>query len=109
MCIRDSYQEDPLVHHGHPTLALGSAIFAQMATLPGRSGRLRLPVLVQHGTADGLTDPQGTHRLEASCGSPDMTVRWYEGLWHEIYHEPGRARPLADLRGWLGVHRAALV
>lgn len=102
------YQDDPLVHHGNPTLALGAAIYAQMDTLAARAGALRLPVLVQHGTDDALTDPKGTSMLEASCGSPDMTVRWYEGFWHEIYHEPERARPLADLREWLSVHRNPL-
>jgi alpha-beta hydrolase superfamily lysophospholipase len=32
-------------------------------------------------------------------------VCWYEGFWHEIYHEPERARPLADLREWLDARR----
>lgn len=104
--VRD-YQDDPLVHHGNPTLALGAAVYAQMELLTARSGELRLPVLVQHGTEDALTDPKGTLRLEAACGSPDTTVRWYEGLWHEIYNEPDRARPLGDLRTWLGEHRAS--
>jgi alpha-beta hydrolase superfamily lysophospholipase len=99
------YREDPLVHHGKPTLALGVAIYAQMDELPGKVGDLRLPMLVQHGTADALTDPAGTRRLEDASGSPDTTVRWYDGLWHEIYHEPGRAEPLADLREWLADHR----
>ncbi len=104
--VRD-YQDDPLVHHGNPTLALGAAVYAQMDVLPGRAGALRLPVLVQHGTDDALTDPAGTRRIETACGSPDMTVRWYDGLWHEIYNEPDRARPLADLRAWLHEHRAS--
>ncbi|RZT83693.1 alpha-beta hydrolase superfamily lysophospholipase [Pseudonocardia sediminis] len=104
--VRD-YQDDPLVHHGNPSLALGAAVYAQMEVLPGRAGGLRLPVLVQHGTDDALTDPAGTKRIEAACGSPDMTVRWYDGLWHEIYNEPDRARPLGDLRTWLHEHRAA--
>lgn len=99
------YREDPLVHHGKPTLALGAAIYGQMDELPGKVGDLRLPILVQHGTADALTDPAGTRRLEDASGSPDTTVRWYEGLWHEIYHEPGRAEPLSDLREWLDAHR----
>ena len=34
-------------------------------------------------------------------GTDDLTVRWYDGLWHEIYHEPERAQPLGDLRKWL--------
>lgn len=99
------YRADPLVHHGKPTLALGTAVYEQMDELPGKVGDLRLPMLVQHGTADALTDPAGTRRLEDASGSPDTTVRWYDGLWHEIYHEPGRAEPLADLRTWLDDHR----
>lgn len=104
--VRD-YQDDPLVHHGNPTLALGAAVYAQMDVLPGRSAALRLPVLVQHGTDDALTDPQGTRRIEAACGSPDLTVRWYDGFWHEIYNEPDRALPLGDLREWLAAHRSS--
>jgi alpha-beta hydrolase superfamily lysophospholipase len=80
-------------------------LVGRFATLPERSRSLRLPVLVQHGTADQLTDPEGTRRLQTFIGSPDVTVRWYEGLWHEIYNEPERERPLADLRDWLAAHR----
>jgi alpha-beta hydrolase superfamily lysophospholipase len=32
-------------------------------------------------------------------------VYWYEGLWHEVFNEPERERPLADLRQWLAAHR----
>jgi len=99
------YRTDPLVHHGRPTLALSVALFDRFPVLPELARALRLPVLLQHGLLDRLTDPAGTRRLAATCGSPDLTVRWYEGLWHEIYHEPERALPLADLRGWLAARR----
>lgn len=101
------YHADPLVHHGKPTLALGAAVYAQMDELPPRAAELRLPLLIQHGTDDRLTDPAGTRRLDESSGSPDTTVRWYPGLWHEIFHEPGRDAPLADLRTWLAERRDA--
>lgn len=100
-----AYQADPLVHHGNPTLGLSAALFGQFDVLPRRARSLRLPLLVQHGTLDELTDPSGTRRLETESGSPDQTVRWYEGLWHEIYNEPERDGPLADLREWLAAHR----
>ena len=99
------YLADPLVHHGNPTLGLSSALFAQFDVLPQRSRELRLPVLLQHGSLDELTDPAGTRALEAAIGTTDLTVRWYEGLWHEIYHEPEREQPLTDLREWLAAHR----
>jgi acylglycerol lipase len=99
------YRADALVHHGHPTLALVLAMVDQMEQLPARLRELRLPLLVQHGTADRICDPEGSRALEMSVGTADLTVRWYDGLWHEIYHEPERARPLADLREWLDARR----
>ena len=95
-----AYQADPLVHHGNPTLALGLGIVGQFAVLPERARDLTLPLLLQHGSLDALTDPAGTRLLAATAGSADKTVLWYDGLWHEIYNEPERARPLADLREW---------
>lgn len=100
-----AYQADPLVHHGNPTLGLSAALFRGFDVLPERARGLTLPLLLQHGTLDELTDPAGSRLLESTSGSPDQTVHWYEGLWHEIYNEPERERPLADLRGWLAAHR----
>jgi alpha-beta hydrolase superfamily lysophospholipase len=95
------YRADALVHQGHPTIALALAMLDQMTLLSTRVPELRLPLLVQHGTADRICDPEGSRALETAAGTGDLTVRWYDGLWHEIYHEPERERPLADLREWL--------
>jgi acylglycerol lipase len=100
-----AYRADPLVYQGHPTLGLSSALFAQFDVLPERSRDLRLPVLLQYGELDAIIDAAGFRALESTCGSPDFSVRRYEGLWHEIYNEPERERPLADLREWLAAHR----
>jgi acylglycerol lipase len=103
--VVSAYQADPLVHQGNPTLGLSSALFAQMDVLPERARGLRLPLLLQHGLEDVLTEVSGSRLLERTSGSPDQTVRYYPGLWHEIYNEPERDGPLADLRDWLAAHR----
>jgi alpha-beta hydrolase superfamily lysophospholipase len=100
-----AYQADPLVHHGKPTLGLSARLVGQFDVLPERARGLRLPLLLLHGSADMLTDPAGTRLLEVASGAPDQTVRWYPGLWHEIFNEPERAGPLDDLREWLAAHR----
>lgn len=100
-----AYHADPLVHSGKPSLGLSLALVDQFGVLPERARGLRLPLLLQHGTLDELTDPAGTRLLEQTSGSPDQTVHWYEGYWHEIYNEPEREAPLKDLRGWLAAHR----
>ena len=99
------YRADPLVHHGNPTLGLSTRVVQQFDVLPERARALRLPVLLQHGLLDQLTDPAGSRHLAANLTAAPLTVRWYEGLWHEIHHEPERARPLADLREWLAAQR----
>jgi len=100
-----AYQADPLVHHGKPTLGLGLGVVGQFAVLPERARELTIPLLLQHGSVDALADPAGTRLLATTVGSADKTVRWYDGLWHEIYNEPERAQPLADLREWLAARR----
>lgn len=95
------YRADALVHQGHPTIGLSLALLDQMTLLPARVRELRLPLLVQHGTADRICHPEGSRALEAAVGTDDLTVRWYDGLWHEIYKEPEREQPLGDLREWL--------
>jgi acylglycerol lipase len=100
-----AYRTDTLVHQGHPTLGLSLALVDQMALLPNRVGELKLPLLLQHGTADRICHPDGSRALEAAVGTSDLTVRWYDGLWHEIFNEPEREGPLADLREWLDARR----
>ena len=97
------YRADALVHQGHPTIALSLALAVQMTLLPARARNLRLPLLVQHGTDDRICPPAGSRALETAVGTDDLTVRWYDGFWHEIYHEPEREKPLADLREWLAL------
>jgi len=100
-----AYHADPLVHQGKPTLGLSARLFGQFDVLPERARGLKLPLLLQHGTLDVLAEPSGSRLLESTSGSPDQTVRWYEGLWHEIYNEPEREGPLTDLREWLAARR----
>lgn len=99
------YRSDPLVYQGNATLALASAVELQFEHLIERSRYLRIPVLIQHGKADAIAAIEGSQRLDEVSGSPDQTFFSYKGLWHEIYNEPERHRPLDDLREWLMDHR----
>ncbi len=87
------YRADPLVHHGNPTLALSAALFTQFEVLPRRARELRLPVLLQHGLLDELTDPAGSRRLAAELGSPDRTVHWYPRAVARDLPRAGARRP----------------
>ena len=96
-----AYRADPLVYSGKITAGVGAALIGSMQRMPARYAELRLPLLLQHGTADRLADISGTRALAAGAVNADVTTHYYEGLYHEIYNEPEQAAVIADLTGWL--------
>jgi len=98
-----AYESDPLVFRGAIPARTLVALLDAMATFPDSAPRLRLPVLVQHGTADRLVPLAATRPVYERLGSAKLrTVRLYEGLFHEVYNEPEREQVLADLEAWIG-------
>ena len=101
-----AYEDDPLVHRGPiPARTLAELLLA-MKTLQARAHELRLPVLVQHGTADSLVPIAAVHPIYQHLGnSTSRTLHAYEGLFHEVYNEPERERVIGDLLTWLAARR----
>jgi alpha-beta hydrolase superfamily lysophospholipase len=97
-----AYESDPLVYHGAiPARTLAELIKA-MQSLQQKAHELRIPVLIQHGTADSLVPLAATHPIYQHLGvAKSRTLLVYEGLYHEVYNEPERDRVIGDLEGWL--------
>jgi len=85
----------------------GHAIMTGAAGMPDRLRGLRLPLLVLHGGDDRLMPRSASEVVRRHAGSPDLTVRVYEGLYHEPHNEPEQAEVLADVVAWLDAHRPA--
>jgi hypothetical protein len=69
--------------------------------------RLVAPLLALHGTADAVTAPAGSRDLVARAGAADRTLRLYDGLKHDLLHEPGPGgaeRVAGDIAVWLDAH-----
>ena len=96
-----AYVADPLVFNGKITAGAAAALLNSMETFPRRYAELRLPILLQHGTADALVDIAGTRALENGAVNATVTSHYYDGLYHEIFNEPEQAAVLADTVGWL--------
>jgi acylglycerol lipase len=99
-----AYDNDPLVYRDKVTARLGAELIATMQALPDQVPQLRLPILIMHGTADRLSDPQGSPWLYEAVGSTDKTLKLYEGYYHEIFNEPGHEQVLVDVENWLAAH-----
>lgn len=100
-----AYEADPLVWHGKIPAGLGGALIGTMATLPDRLPSLTMPTLALHGGADTLANPEGTRMVGRLAGGDDVTVKIYDGLYHEIFNEPEQDAVLHDVTTWLEAHR----
>lgn len=96
-----AYRADPLVHHGRLPARTAAQIADTVDAFPGRVGAITVPALVLYGTADRLCPPAGSVMLVERIGSSDVTVRAYDGLYHEILSEPERETVIADVVAWL--------
>jgi alpha-beta hydrolase superfamily lysophospholipase len=102
-----AYLQDPLVHSGAIPARTLVELVAAVGGFAALAPTLRLPVLVLHGTGDSLVPLAFTTPIVEKIGSADKTVRHYDGLYHEVFNEPERARVFADLLDWLAQHRTA--
>ncbi len=103
-----AYRADPLVHHGRIPARTGAEIARTVAGFPETVGAITLPTLILYGTADALCPPRGSVMLADRIGAGEVTVRAYDGLYHEVLNEPERETVLEDLVRWLDQHTTAL-
>ena len=99
--VVQAYVDDPLVYRGKISARMGAELLRVIRQLPRQAERIRLPILVMHGTDDRLSDPQGSQLLYDRVSSEDKNLIFYKDYYHEIFNEPGRERVLADMEGWL--------
>ncbi|HEY5476902.1 MAG TPA: lysophospholipase [Tepidiformaceae bacterium] len=96
-----AYENDPLVFRGIAPAGRAAAFGASRELVQNGIGEVKLPLLVLHGTADKLANYRGGVELYARIGSPDRTLRLYDGLYHEVLNEPEKDTVMADLLEWL--------
>jgi alpha-beta hydrolase superfamily lysophospholipase len=104
--VVDAYNNDPLVFRTPIRARLGAEMLDAMDRVDAALPAMRMPLLVMQGTADALVDPGCGPHVHDRAGSPDKTLKMYDGLWHEIFNEPERDSVLADLTAWFQSHLA---
>ncbi|WP_245964967.1 alpha/beta hydrolase [Trinickia dinghuensis] len=102
--VVEANRSDPLVHHAAVPARTGAEILAAMARIEQGRASLRLPVLVYHGTADKLTEPEGSRAFAAHAGSSDRTLTLYDGAYHETMNDLDRDRVIDALTQWVLAH-----
>jgi acylglycerol lipase len=98
------YDNDPLVYRGGIPARTGAEFTRATKLIQKQMEFVTLPLLILSGTADRLSDPEGSKQLYEQAQSKDKTLKLYDGFYHEILNEPEKKKVLADIVEWLEVH-----
>ncbi len=111
VAIQNATKADPLYQQIATPGWFVSSNAAQEAVLR-RATEFVTPFLMLFGGADGIADPAAGKEFFEAATSKDKQHKQYDGLLHELFHEPERDMVFKDLVGWLderarGAARAA--
>ena len=63
--------------------------------------KLRLPLLLIHGSADVVTSLEATREFFERAGSRDKTLSVYPGMRHETHNDLGREQVIGEIIKWI--------
>ena len=100
-------KKDPLVFQDSGPARTAAALLRGLERVQNSMDEVSAPLLILHGGADKVTDPAGSRQLNERARSSDKTLIVYEGLYHDLLHEPEKARVLGDVVKWLNARAGA--
>ena len=100
--VVETYVNDPLVHD-KTSLGLGKAALTAIDLCFSRAKEFKPPLLIMHGTADRLTYASGSEDFARLAGETnrDVTLKLWEGLYHELHNEPEQAEVFKVMIEWM--------
>jgi acylglycerol lipase len=102
-------EADPLTEgETQPAMTVAALVRAD-ERLHDSFGQITLPVLILHGTEDHATVCRGSEYFHEHAGSPDKTLKLYEGHYHDLLNDIGKEEVLADIVGWIEARLPAQV
>ena len=100
VAIQDATRKDPLYQQIATPRWFTESSSAQETVLR-RATEFVTPLLLLCGGADPIADPKAAREFFDHATSKDKQFKQYDGLLHEIFHEPERDVVFRDLIGWL--------
>jgi len=96
------YDNDPL-NHNKISARLFVGMYESGLWALEHASELDLPLLLMHGGADRVTSAEASRQFAAKAGK-NVTLRIWEGLYHEIHNEPEQAEVFKVMIEWLDKH-----
>ncbi|MDI3320877.1 alpha/beta hydrolase [Pinibacter soli] len=92
---------DPLIAHEVQSTKTIQQLALADEELKSRFNTIQLPLLILHGTADKATKPSGSEYFYEHAGSPDKTLKLYEGYYHDLLNDTGKEIVMKEIIEWL--------
>jgi len=98
-------EADPLgLGHARITARTGYEILSHRAYFDEHMAAITTPLLILHGGADSIADPQGSRKLYEVAASEDKTLHIFDGMYHELHNEVIREQWMQIIGDWLDAH-----
>jgi acylglycerol lipase len=98
---------DPLIaNEVQPSKTVAAMVRAD-SRLKKEFSLVTLPVLILHGTLDEDAKLSGSQHFYDAAGSPDKTLKVYEGSVHDLLNDLDKQVVMADIESWLGARLPA--
>lgn len=97
-----AYLADPLNYTQPIPARTAHEVYQMMQSIQSKAASFELPVLVVHGTADGLTNPKGSELFMEKAQSEDKTLKLFPGACHELIHDLEAEEMIQIVVEWIG-------
>jgi len=96
-----AYNEDPLVFSEGIYARTAAEMLKSTKNIQAQFSSFDLPVLIMHGEADGLTEPEGSQNFYAECASEDKEIVIWPGGYHELTRDLAKDQVLSKMTEWM--------
>lgn len=100
-----AYLSDPLNYIQPIPARTAHEVYQMMQSIQSKAASFELPVLVVHGTADGLTYPKGSELFMEKAQSDDKTLKLFPGGYHELIHDIDSEEMIQTVVEWIEKRR----
>jgi len=97
----EALNQDPLTaNEVQPAITVAALVRAD-ERLHDEFPSITLPLLIMHGTSDKATVCKGSQFFYDTAGSPDKTLKLYDGHYHDLLNDFGKEQVMGDIQGWI--------
>ncbi len=98
--IVETMNKDPLLKNERQPVKTMQQLILAAEYLKKEMLRIRLPLLILHGTADKVTKPEGSRYFMEHASSTDKQLKLYEGHYHDLLNDKYNGIILKNILQW---------